>query len=231
MRLTILNPKNPAQAFPPVSQALTEPDGLLAVGGCLSEQRLLNAYRQGIFPWYNEGEPILWWSPNPRMVLFPERMNVSRSLHKLIRKNVFQFTIDTAFKQVIAACAAPRDYASGTWISPQIDKAYRQLHQAGFAHSAEVWLDGELVGGLYGVALGQVFFGESMFHTASNASKVAFVCLLEKLKAWGYQLIDCQIHSQHLASLGAEEIARAEFVGLLGQYCQTPVNPAAWLSS
>jgi len=228
MQLTILNPKNPEQAFPLVGQALTEPDGLLAVGGCLSEKRLLNAYRHGIFPWYNAGEPILWWSPNPRMVLFPEELKVSHSLHKLIRKNIFQFSVDRAFNQVIAACAAPRADAEGTWISPQIDQAYRQLHQSGIAHSAETWLDGKLVGGLYGVALGQVFFGESMFHIVSNASKVAFVCLVDKLKSWGYQLIDCQIHSRHLASLGANEIDRADFIKLLDQYCNISVNPSAW---
>ncbi|MBL6986055.1 MAG: leucyl/phenylalanyl-tRNA--protein transferase [Methylobacter sp.] len=228
MQLTILDPNNPEQDFPLAKKALREPDGLLAVGGCLSQHRLLNAYRHGIFPWYNPGEPILWWSPDPRLVLFPDKLIISRSLNKTLRKNIFSVTFDRAFNEVIIACADPRKDATGTWITDEINSAYNQLHQAGFAHSAEAWLDDELVGGLYGVALGQVFFGESMFHTKTDASKVAFASLVEQLNSWGYQLIDCQVHTNHLESLGAEEIDRDYFTTLLDQYCDTPALPSAW---
>lgn len=228
MRLTLLDPDNPAQAFPPLYQALREPDGLLAVGGCLSTERLLNAYRHGIFPWYNPDEPILWWSPDPRLVLFPDKLIVSRSLAKTVRKHIFSVTFDTAFEQVIAACAEPRKDSEGTWITTAINQAYINLHHLGYAHSVEVWCNDELVGGLYGVALGQVFFGESMFHTKTDASKVAFVSLVEQLKNWDYQLIDCQVHTSHLESLGAEEIDRRVFVQLLNQYCERPVSPYGW---
>lgn len=231
MQPIILNPRDPKQPFPPVRLALTEPDGLLAIGGCLSGQRLINAYRNGIFPWYNEGEPILWWSPNPRTVLFPNDLIISRSLRKTLRKNSFRFSIDQAFGQVISACAKPRPDAAGTWISPEIKAAYLGLHQMGIAHSAEIWLGDELVGGLYGIALGQVFFGESMFHTVTDASKVAFVNLVEKLKSWNYCLIDCQVYSNHLASLGAKEIDRAVFIGLLDKYCNMPCAKSAWCTS
>ncbi len=228
MRLTLLDPHNPAEAFPPLYQALREPDGLLAVGGCLSTERLLNAYRRGIFPWYNPDEPILWWSPDPRLVLFPDKLIVSRSLRKTIHKNSFTVSFDKAFSQVIAACAEPRKDSEGTWITTDINQAYIDLHHQGFAHSVEVWFNDELVGGLYGVALGQVFFGESMFHTKTDASKVAFVSLVEQLKTWDYQLIDCQVHTNHLESLGAEEIDRRAFVKLLEQYCDLPISPLAW---
>lgn len=228
MHLTLLDPTNPAEPFPPLYLALREPDGLLAVGGCLSPERLINAYQRGIFPWYNPDEPILWWSPNPRLVLFPDNLIVSRSLSKTLRKNVFTVSFDTAFEQVIAACAQPRKDSEGTWITSDINQAYIDLHHQGFAHSAEVWFNDELVGGLYGVALGQVFFGESMFHTKTDASKVAFVSLVAQLKVWDYQLIDCQVHTTHLQSLGAEEIDRREFVKLLNQYCRMPANPHAW---
>jgi leucyl/phenylalanyl-tRNA--protein transferase len=228
MRLTLLDPDNPKQAFPPLYLALREPDGLLAVGGCLSTDRLLNAYRRGIFPWYNPDEPILWWSPDPRLVLFPDNLIVSRSLGKTLRKNIFTVSFDKAFEQVIAACAEPRKDSAGTWITTDINQAYIELHQQGFAHSVEVWFNDELVGGLYGVALGQVFFGESMFHTKTDASKVAFVSLVEHLKSWHYQLIDCQVHTRHLESLGAEEINRRAFVKLLKQYCELPANESAW---
>jgi leucyl/phenylalanyl-tRNA--protein transferase len=230
MKLTILNPKNPNQAFPPVDKALAEPDGLLAIGGCLSKNRLINAYRQGIFPWYNPGEPILWWSPDPRLVLFPDKLLVSRSLRKMMRKQMYTITLDKAFDEVINRCAEPRAGQSGTWITKDIKQAYGELYRAGLAHSAEAWLDGQLVGGLYGIALGQIFFGESMFHTETDASKVAFAVLVEKLKSWGYRLIDCQVHSKHLVSLGAEEISRVDFVRLLGDYCDASVCPSAWSS-
>ncbi|TAK62514.1 leucyl/phenylalanyl-tRNA--protein transferase [Methylobacter sp.] len=228
MRLIILDPNNPEQDFPLVNKALREPDGLLAVGGCLSQHRLLNAYRHGIFPWYNPGEPILWWSPDPRLVLFPDKLIISRSLRKTLHKNIFSVTFDQAFNEVIAACADRRKDATGTWITAEIYAAYNQLHQAGFAHSVETWLGDELVGGLYGVALGQVFFGESMFHIRTDASKVAFVTLVNQLKLWGYQLIDCQVQTKHLESFGAQEIDRNYFIKLLDQYCEAPVKPFAW---
>lgn len=226
--LTALNPFDRNQPFPDVSLALDEPNGLLAVGGCLSNRRLLNAYRRGIFPWYGEGEPILWWSPDPRLVLFPERLNVSRSLRKTLKSGVFRFSFDTCFERVIDACAMPRAYADGTWISPAIKRAFCQLHEADFAHSFEAWQGEELVGGLYGLALGQVFFGESMFHTTSNASKAAFAFAVDCLEAWGYPLIDCQVYTEHLASLGAEEIPREQFIRLLDEYCELAPATSAW---
>ncbi|MFI3156864.1 MAG: leucyl/phenylalanyl-tRNA--protein transferase [Methylococcaceae bacterium] len=228
MQLTVLDPNNPEQDFPPVNKALREPDGLLAIGGCLSQRRLLNAYRHGIFPWYNPGEPILWWSPNPRLVLFPDKLIISRSLRKTLRKNSFSVTVDLAFNDVITACADPRKDVGGTWITAAINSAYNQLHQAGFAHSVEAWLGDELVGGLYGVALGQVFFGESMFHNKTDASKVAFATLVKHLQSWDYRLIDCQVHTRHLESFGAQEIDRNYFTKLLDQYCEIPVKPSAW---
>ena len=228
MRLILLDPDQPDQAFPPTQKALKDPNGLLAVGGCLSTTRLLNAYRHGIFPWYSDDEPILWWSPDPRLVLFPEQLNVSQSLRKTLKKQKYTVTIDQAFTQVIRACAQPRQAESGTWITDDIENAYSALHKLGVAHSAEAWLDGVLVGGLYGVAIGQVFFGESMFHTATDASKVAFATLVAKLKSWDYKLIDCQVHSTHLASLGAVEIDRTEFNHLIKQYGEQPDNPLAW---
>ena len=228
MRLILLDPDQPDQAFPPTQKALKDPNGLLAVGGCLSTTRLLNAYRHGIFPWYSDDEPILWWSPDPRLVLFPEQLNVSQSLRKTLKKQKYTVTIDQAFTQVIKACAQPRQAESGTWITDDIENAYSDLHELGVAHSAEAWLDGVLVGGLYGVAIGQVFFGESMFNTATDASKVAFATLVAKLKSWDYKLIDCQVHSAHLASLGAVEIDRTEFNHLIKQYGEQPVNPLAW---
>ena len=228
MQLTVRDSDNPEQDFPSVNQALREPDGLLAVGGCLSQIRLLNAYRHGIFPWYNPGEPILWWSPYPRLVLFPEKLVTSHSLRKTLRKNRFRVTFDQAFKEVIAACAEPRKETIGTWITTDIYSAYNRLHQAGFAHSVETWSGDELVGGLYGVALGQVFFGESMFHSQSDASKVAFVTLVEQLNAWGYRLIDCQVHTRHLKNFGAQEIGRGYFTQLLDRYCDAPALPSAW---
>jgi leucyl/phenylalanyl-tRNA---protein transferase len=228
MQLTLLNPNNPNQDFPDLNQALREPPGLLAVGGCLTAKRLINAYRRGIFPWYNAGEPILWWSPDPRLVLFPDKLYISRSLRKTLSKHVFSITFDQAFSAVISACAEPRKDFAGTWISNEIKQAYEDLHRLGLAHSAEAWLNGKLVGGLYGVALGQIFFGESMFHTQTNASKVIFATLVEQLKCWNYQLIDCQVRSRHLASLGAEEIDRAYFAKLLDHFCDKPAHTSAW---
>jgi len=229
--LTVLNPHDVQQPFPDVTEALDEPNGLLAVGGCLSPQRLASAYRQGIFPWYGEGEPLLWWSPDPRLILNPDDFRVSRSLGKILRRGEFQFSFDACFDEVMKACAEPRAYATGTWIIPEMQRAYGKFHRLGFAHSFEAWQGRRLVGGLYGVAMGQVFFGESMFHRASNASKAAFAFAVGCLKQWGYRLIDCQVYTDHLASLGAEEIARAEFVRLLDRLCGLPVAPAAWRSA
>lgn len=228
MQLTILDPDNPEQEFPALEQALREPDGLLAVGGCLSVSRLLNAYRHGIFPWYNAGEPILWWSPDPRLVLFPDQVKVSRSLRKTIRKQKFSVSYDQAFDEVMAGCAGLRKDSLGTWITRDISRAYKDLFRLGIAHSAEAWHEGRLVGGLYGIALGRVFFGESMFHTMTDASKVAFVTLVEQLEEWGYQLVDCQVHTEHLESLGAVEIDRREFVELLACYCEASAKAEAW---
>lgn len=226
--LTLLDPNQPHESFPALNNALTVPDGLLAVGGCLSEARLLNAYRQGIFPWYSPNEPILWWSPNPRLVLFPEKLKVSRSLKKAMNKQPFIITFDQAFEQVIRACAGPRKNEKETWISPDICQAYNELHQSGHAHSCEAWLDGRLAGGLYGVAIGKVFFGESMFHRQTDASKIAFVELVSRLTGWGYRLIDCQVSTNHLKSFGAEELSREDFTALLDRYCLEQPDPSAW---
>lgn len=224
----ILDPHDRAQPFPPVASALAEPNGLLAAGGCLSPERLRNAYRHGIFPWFNAGEPILWWSPDPRWVLAPEAVKVSRSLGKRLRRGDFAFSYDRAFDAVILACSAPRTGAGGTWLTPEMLRAYGHLHRLGLAHSFETWRDGELVGGLYGVAIGQVFFGESMFHRAADASKVAFVLGCRQLAAWGYRLIDCQVHTPHLESLGAGDISRQMFTELLEHHCEAPVAASAW---
>jgi len=199
--------------FPPVH--LSEPDGLLALGGDLSRERLLLAYRQGIFPWY-EGTDILWWCPDPRFVLFPAELKVSKTMKSLIRKQEFTFSTNTAFDQVIENCkSVARRGQDGTWISEEVKHAYRELHVDGYAQSAETWYDGKLVGGLYGIRMGDVFFGESMFSTMSNASKFAFISYVEVLKADGVQLIDCQVYTPHLESLGARMIERADFIKLL----------------
>lgn len=218
MQLAQLDENNPSQPFPPLRKALRDPNGLLAIGGCLSSERLVNAYSQGIFPWFNDGDPILWWSPNPRLVLFPEKLQISKRLAKTIRQNKFDVTVNQAFDLVIEQCAKLRANAEGTWIGEEIKSAYSTLHQEGIAHSFEAWQYGELVGGLYGVALGKVFFGESMFHTVSDASKIAFAHCVNYLKTRDFQLIDCQVHTQHLVSLGAEEISRHEFSNLLKKY-------------
>jgi len=208
--------------FPPVSKALKSPNGLLCAGGDLSPERLVDAYSHGIFPWFSDGDPILWWSPDPRMVLYPEELRVSRSLRKTVARGAFETRYDTAFREVMQACAAPRDGQGGTWIVPEMVDAYTRLHERGLAHSVESWLDGELAGGLYGVALGKVFFGESMFTRAPDASKVALVQLVERLKAAGYRVIDCQQATAHLASLGAREIPRKAFAQLVRESIQYP---------
>lgn len=223
-----LDRRDQSYSFPSVQYALREPDGLLAIGGDLSPERLITAYRQGIFPWYNEGQPILWWAPDPRMVLFPDQLRISRSLRKTLRKNLFTVTADTAFSEVIEACSGPRRDHQGTWITSDMKQAYNRLHQLGYAHSIECWQDGELVGGLYGVAVGEVFFGESMFSHRTDASKVAFVRMVEQLKAWGFALIDCQIYSTHLESLGATTIPRDNFCDLLAEYCDQGRPAGKW---
>lgn len=214
-------------SFPPLETAMREPNGLLAAGGDLSPERLLAAYRHGCFPWYQEGQPLLWWSPDPRTVLYPEELHVSRSLAKKLRQGVFDVTFDRAFRDVIEGCAAPRDYADGTWITTPMQNAYIKLHQIGVAHSVEVWQDGQLVGGLYGLAMGRLFFGESMFSRATDASKVGFVTLVERLRGWDFKLIDCQMPTQHLASFGARTIPRRIFAEALAKYLDEP-GPARW---
>jgi leucyl/phenylalanyl-tRNA--protein transferase len=200
------------QPFPALQHALREPNGLLAAGGDLSAKRILDAYRHGIFPWFNEGDPILWWSPDPRMVLFPSEFKLSDSLRKIIRKGEFEIRFDTAFEQVMRACAAPRDGQAGTWIIEDMVAAYCELHRMGFAHSVEVWSKGELIGGLYGMAIGKMFYGESMFSRRPNASKIALAHLAKQLELWDFGMIDCQMNTPHLASLGAREIPRDEFI-------------------
>ena len=206
---------------------LAEPEGLLAVGGDLSPQRLLLAYSLGIFPWFNEGEPLLWWSPDPRCVLFPDELRVSRSLGKLLRGKPFNVTSNRAFADVIDACAALRQQCGGTWITAEMRDAYCRLHEFGYAHSVEAWRNDALVGGLYGVCLGRCFFGESMFFRESNASKVAFVTLVRQLQEQGFALVDCQLPSDHLASLGARSISRSEFLQRLVTGGVEPGRPVA----
>jgi len=202
--------------FPPVERA--GKDGLLAIGGDLSPNRLLSAYRSGIFPWYNEGEPILWWSPDPRFVLFPNNVKVSKSMQTVLNNGKFRFTINRAFPEVIQSCKTiTRKNQDGTWISPAVQDAYICLHALGYAHSAEAWLDGKLAGGLYGVRMGKVFFGESMFSKESNASKFVFIKYVEQLQNEGVALIDCQVYTKHLETLGAEMIPRRKFVSLLDE--------------
>jgi leucyl/phenylalanyl-tRNA--protein transferase len=235
-----------ATFFPPVESALRDPNGLLAMGGDLSLERLLDAYRHGIFPWFNPGDPILWWSPDPRMVLAPQDIRVTRSLAKRIRNGGFELRVDSAFVEVMRACAAPRAPAGrvsggaplaepaprdddvGTWISPAMVAAYTRLFDAGYAHSVETWHDGVLVGGLYGVAIGRMFFGESMFSRMPDASKVALVHLARQLRQWGFGMIDCQMETAHLASLGARTMPRVVFTARLEELVNLPHLPGPW---
>lgn len=219
--------KRDTLTFPPLTKAMREPNGLLAAGGDLSADRLVQAYRHGCFPWFSEGQPILWWSPDPRTVLFPEELHVSRSLAKLLRQQRYQVSFDRDFEAVIQACAAPRRDADGTWITDDMQNAYIELHARGHAHSVEVWDHGELVGGLYGLAMGQLFFGESMFSRADNASKFGFVTLVKHLQAWGFVLIDCQMATRHLESLGARSIPRQQFADYLRDHLDQPTT-AQW---
>jgi len=219
-----------AEPFPPVGQALIEPDGLLAAGGDLAPQRLLEAYRHGIFPWYSEGEPILWWSPDPRMVFATDRVHVAARLRRWLKHCDWTLCADTAFADVVRACAAPRRGHSGTWITRAMLDAYQQLHALGHAHSVEVRDSaGELVGGVYGIAIGRMFFGESMFSRRTNASKVALIALCRVLQSWGFSLVDAQVSSSHLVTLGAFEMPRAVFIDHVARACALAAEPGSWL--
>jgi leucyl/phenylalanyl-tRNA--protein transferase len=219
----------PGESFPAVEKALKDPNGLLAAGGELSPERLLAAYRRGIFPWYTGDEPILWWSPDPRMVLYCEELKVSRSLAKSVRNKGYALRVDTAFREVLQGCAGPRrDGGGGTWLGEDMRRAYSALHRAGYAHSFETWRGGELAGGLYGVALGRMFFGESMFSRATDASKVALVGLVAELRRRGFPLIDCQVRTALLASLGAREIPRRSFLREIAALVNYDEAPGKW---
>ncbi len=221
----------PGDEFPPLTGALSEPNGLLAAGGDLAEETLLRAYRRGIFPWFGDADPILWWSPDPRMVLFPEELHVSRSMRKTMRGRQFEVTADREFLQVVIGCRKPRDGIDGTWITEQMVDAYLELHRAGYAHSIETWIDGELAGGLYGVAIGRAFFGESMFTRVNDASKIALISLVRQLRAWRFGVIDCQMRTEHLATFGAREISRARFAQLLADLVDYGPAPGPWTIS
>jgi leucyl/phenylalanyl-tRNA---protein transferase len=214
--------------FPPVEQA--SPEGLLAVGGDLQPERLLKAYRHGIFPWYSDNQPILWWSPDPRTVLFPDKLHISRSLKRSLRPGLFSVTLDRCFRDVMRHCAGPRPQHpdGGTWITAEMLDAYTRLHELGYAHSVETWQEEQLVGGLYGVALGGVFFAESMFTRASDASKVALVSLVRQLQQWGFRLMDCQQSSPHVLAFGAESIPRREFLDHLSIALALPERRGPW---
>lgn len=214
--------------MPPASAALDEPNGLLAAGGSLEPAWLLAAYARGIFPWYEAGQPILWWSPNPRAVLEPGGLHVSRSLRRRLRRGTFRVTADRAFDAVVAGCAEPRGYTDSTWITADMARAYARLHRLGYAHSFEAWSDDALVGGLYGVAMGRVFFGESMFMRRSDASKVAFVHAVRFLAARGFELIDCQVATEHLSRFGAVSMPREEFVELVRRHCTGGEPEFSW---
>ncbi|MBS1217757.1 MAG: leucyl/phenylalanyl-tRNA/protein transferase [Proteobacteria bacterium] len=214
--------------FPPVERALDEPGGLLAAGTDLSPARLLTAYRNGIFPWYSAGQPVLWWSPDPRMVLFPAEFRMPRSLAKRLRRRDYEIRVDTAFETVMRACAAPRDDAAGTWITPEMIAAYCELHRLGHAHSVETWIAGELAGGLYGVALGRMFYGESMFTRVPDASKIALAHLVRQLERREFGMIDCQMNTAHLARFGARELPRTAFSRRLAELVNYPTSADVW---
>ena len=223
--IPLLGPRDP---FPPVARALRDPNGLLAVGADLSPARLVDAYSRGIFPWFDEGDPVLWWSPDPRMVLETSAVHVSRSLRRTLRSGRYRVSMDEDFVGVMAGCAAPRAGQRGTWITDEMTAAYTRLFELGYAHSVEAWSADQLVGGLYGVAIGAMFFGESMFSRAADASKVALVSMARQLSAWGLPLIDCQMSTSHLASLGAREIPRAEFLRRIGPLVRAAPVGSPW---
>lgn len=214
--------------FPAVALALTEPNGLLAAGGDLAPERLLAAYRRGIFPWYSDDQPVLWWSPDPRMVLFPEEFRMPRSLAKRLRRRDYEIRVDTAFADVMRGCAMPRGDGAGTWITPEMMAAYCELHRRGHAHSVETWIGGELAGGLYGVAIGRVFYGESMFACVADASKMALAHLVHQLARRQFGLIDCQMNTAHLARFGAREIPRTAFSRILTDLVNYPSHADVW---
>lgn len=214
--------------FPPVEQALREPDGLLAAGFELSPARILDAYGHGIFPWYSEGQPVLWWSPDPRMVLLPADVRITRSMAKVLRNRAYEVRCDTAFEAVMRACAEPRDGAAGTWISEDMIAAYCALHAQGYAHSVETWVDGELAGGLYGMAIGRIFYGESMFSRVRDGSKIALIHLARYLESQGFALIDCQMNTSHLGSMGGHEIPRREFCRIVSAGSRSGMPPGRW---
>ncbi len=207
---------------------MLEPNGLLCAGLDLSPARILDAYRHGIFPWFNPGEPVLWWSPDPRMVLVPAEVKVARSLRQRMKRGGYEVRVDTSFREVMLACAEPRAGQSGTWISQPMLDAYARLHELGYAHSVETWMDGELAGGLYGMAIGRMFYGESMFSRRPDASKLALVHLCRQLEAWGFGLIDCQMETAHLASMGARPIPRSEFIREMKRLLEWEPVPAPW---
>ncbi len=213
--------------FPPPEFA--EEDGLLAIGGDLSLERLLKAYEMGIFPWYSEGSPILWWSPDPRPVLLPHELKLSRSLRQVIKKGIFRLTMDSSFEEVITSCRQVHtEKSGGTWLTDEMVEAYINLHHEGYAHSVETWVEDRLVGGLYGVSLGAAFFGESMFTRVSNASKVAFVGLVFQLKRWNFHFIDCQVKTEHMLRFGAKEVKRAQFLRMLRKALRAPTRRGRW---
>lgn len=228
MRLFYIQENDDFTPFPNPNLALDDPNGLLAMGANLSPRRLLMAYRQGIFPWFSEDEPILWWSPNPRAILWPEKLKISRSLKKSMKKNNWLIIMDTSFAKVMQACSKPRLHQEGTWITLEMKQAYYQLHKLGYAHSVEVWQEGVLIGGLYGVALGQVFFGESMFSFKTDASKTALVALVSYLQQNNYKLIDIQQDTDHLRSLGSETVSRTKFLEYLNNYIEDLSSNKHW---
>lgn len=228
LRLPELDPRD--LSFPPLDAALDEPNGLLAFGGDLRPERILEAYRHGIFPWYQDGQPILWWSPDPRAVLFPSEVVISRSMRKVLRSDAFTVHLDRDFDAVIRACGTLTERRTGTWITEPMRRTYCELHRLGHAHSVEVWQQDELVGGLYGLAIGRMFFGESMFSRVANASKVALIHLCDRLQTWGFAVIDCQVTNDHLLSMGSREIAREQFRQLVARHTAEPsaVSGRSW---
>ncbi len=227
-RLAWLNPGDPPDAFPPVDQAMREPDGLLAAGGDLSPERLVHAYRNGIFPWYDEGQPLLWWSPDPRCVLQPGDLHLSRRSRRYLRASQAIVRFNSAFSDVISACAAPRPSQQGTWITLDMIRSYEQLHREGWAHSIEIWQDGKLAGGLYGLVIGRAFFGESMFSAVPNASKAALLTLATLMDKGIFGIVDCQVLSSHLLSLGATMLPRSRFIGIIESLCEPPDRFENW---
>lgn len=228
IRLHWLDPRNPQQPFPPAHLAMRDPNGLLAIGGDLSPTRLVRAYRQGIFPWYNPDEPVLWWCPDPRTVLDPSDFHVSHSFRKSIQRRNYALSFDRAFNTVLEACGGERVRGHGTWLGDDMRHAYVELFGRGHAHSVEIWRDGRLIGGLYGVTFGRVFFGESMFSRASDASKLALYWLCQQLQRWNFAMIDCQVSSPHLLSLGAREIARESFLKQIAAAIEMPATNEGW---